>query len=73
MVKPTLPVVLTVGTTEGEIGTVELPFAPRSIGRDAGGRWTVSVEVDHAELRHRIADLLRGVADELEKGPVDGD
>ncbi|MFD1547006.1 hypothetical protein [Nonomuraea guangzhouensis] len=73
MAKPTLPVILAVGTTVGEIGTVELPLAPRSIGRDAAGRWNVAVEVDHVELRRRIADLLRGVADELEKVPVDGD
>jgi len=68
MARPTLPVTLHVGGTTAEVGTVEVPFTPRPIDR-----WNITLEVDHAEFRRRLADLLRGVADEFEKGAPDGD
>lgn len=68
MAKPTLPVTLQIGSITAEVGTVELPMTSQPAGRDAAGLWKVEVNVDHAELRRRIADLLRSVAYEFEKG-----
>lgn len=63
-----IPVVLKVAGVEGEIGTVELPIATSPQGRDRTGAFRLAVEIDHTELRTRIADLLRTAADEIQAG-----
>jgi hypothetical protein len=68
-----VPVTIQIGNTTAGVGHVEVPIISTPAGRDAAGREQVKLAVDHPELRRRIADLLRGVADELEKGPSDGD
>lgn len=73
MAKPTLPVVLQVGNTSGEIGSVELPFISEPAGKDAAGLWTVTLRVDHPEFRRRLAALLRDAAAHFEEVPVDGE
>jgi hypothetical protein len=73
MAKPTLPVTLHLGDiTAAEVGTIDIPFITGPASEDATGQWHVEVKVDHAVLRQSLADLLRRVADEFEKGPTDG-
>ncbi|GAA3172547.1 hypothetical protein [Nonomuraea roseoviolacea] len=72
MVRPALPVVLQIGGTTAEVGSVDLPLVEGPAVRNAGGTWEIEVRVDHSELRRRIADVLRLVADEFERGPADG-
>lgn len=71
--RPAVPVVLQIGSTIAEVGCVHLPIVSTPAERDALDMWQVEFHVDHAELRRRIAVLLRSVADEFEKGPADGD
>jgi hypothetical protein len=73
VVEPALPIVLQIGSTSAEVGCVHLPLVSTPAGRDAIGMWQIDFHVDHAELRRRIAVLLRSVADEFEKVPADGD
>lgn len=59
----TLPVTLTVGDTQCEVGTVNLPLVAETTSpRD------LAVRVDVPELRRRIADLLREAAQAIEDG-----
>lgn len=66
--KPTLPVVLWVGDTAAEIGTVDLPLVAGPVTQASSGRMFANFAVDHAEFRRGLADLLRSTAHELEKG-----
>lgn len=68
---PAVPITLQIGDTTAEIGTVELPLISTPAGRDAAGLWRIDFRVDHAAFRRGIADLLRAVADEFEKGATD--
>lgn len=63
----TVPVRLCVGTTEANIGTVEIPFTTTT-GPAEGDTAAVSVTVDMDGLRPRLAEFLRAVADEMESG-----
>ena len=72
MAKATLPVAIHIGTTPVGVAHIELPIVATPAGRDAAGLWQVNVAIDHAELRRRIADILRSAADEIEKGVTDG-
>lgn len=69
MAKPTVPITLQIGTITADVGTVELPISTGPATR-ADGVWHLPLTVDHDEFRRRVADLLRGVADEFEKGPT---
>ena len=68
-----VPVTLQIGNTTAGVANVEVPLISAPAGRDAAGLWQVEFRVDHAEFRRRVADLLRSVADEFEKGPADGE
>lgn len=61
----TMPVRLRVGTTEADIGTVDIPITTTT-GPADGDTAAVSVKVDMDGLRLRLAEFLRAVADEME-------
>ncbi|MCW2915524.1 MAG: hypothetical protein JWN52_3592 [Actinomycetia bacterium] len=66
----TVSVVLMVGSTRGEIGTVSLPLT--TTGVSAGdGHIDVSVQPDMPGFRANLAALLREAADAFESGEGD--
>ncbi|MEU9888002.1 hypothetical protein [Sphaerisporangium sp. NPDC051011] len=73
--RPHLPVVLRVGTHEVEIGTVRVPFrvTPGEVSRLPGGNEArCTVQLDGAEFRRRMADLLLDAAIEIERASDGG-
>ncbi|MFI7468145.1 hypothetical protein [Nonomuraea sp. NPDC049646] len=67
-----VPVLLQVGNITATIGAVELPLVAGPITHASPGLQFANFTVDHTEFRRSLADLLRNVADELDKGAVDG-
>jgi hypothetical protein len=72
MAKPVLPVILQIGDTSGQIGTVDVPLVAGPVVRGMAGLQHAEFRVDHDEFRRNVADLLRRVAEEFERGPIDG-
>lgn len=68
----TVPVVLTVGNTSSEVGTIDLPFTTTNSTAERGTA-TVSLQPDMPAFMANLAELLHGVANEITNPSAQGE